>query len=84
MPDAAQLRDEDARRGSQGVIPGPPLLTLNALAALLHRTPVGMRQALKRDTDFAAQLRASRVKLGRRIYFRRDLVDRMIFNATGQ
>lgn len=76
MPDTAQLRD--------GVIPGPPLLTLNALAALLHRTPVGMRQALKRDTDFAAQLRASRVKLGRRIYFRRDLVDRMISNATGQ
>lgn len=71
-------------RESKAVIDGPPLLTLDNLAMLLHRTPVGMRQALKRDTAFAAELRAARVKLGRRIYFRRDLVDRMISSATGQ
>lgn len=37
------------------VLDGPPLLTIDSLATLLHRTPTGMRQALKRDTDFAVQ-----------------------------
>lgn len=73
-----------AMREPQSVLAGPPLLTIDSLAALLHRTPTGMRQALKRDTDFAAKLRAARVRLGRRIYFRRELVERMIDDATGQ
>lgn len=75
--------DSEPRQGRE-VLNGPPLLTIDSLATLLHRTPTGVRQALKRDTDFAAQLRAARVKLGRRIYFRRDLVDRMIESATGR
>jgi len=79
-----RLQQEKPSREPLAVIEGPPLLTVDSLAALLHRTPCGMRQALKRDTDFSAQLRAARVKLGRRIYFRRDLVDRMITSATGQ
>ena len=77
-------RRNDSEKLPVEVLEGPPLLTIDSLAKLLHRTPTGMRQALKRDTDFAAQLRAARVRLGRRIYFRRDLVNQMISGATGQ
>lgn len=61
-----------------------PLLTLEGLASLLDRTPAGLRASMHARTDFAQSLKAARVKLGRRVYFRRDLVDRMIAEATGQ
>lgn len=61
-----------------------PLLTLEALAALLARTPAGLRATIHSNTDFGQSLRDARVKLGRRVYFRRDLIDRLIEESTGR
>lgn len=59
------------------------LLTLDQLATLLHRAPSGLRSSLQSNTPFGAQLRAARVKLGRRVYFRLDKIAAMIEAATG-
>ncbi len=59
------------------------LLTLENLAAMLHRTPSGVRATLHCHTEFASRLKSARVKLGRRIYFRRDLIDQLIVESTG-
>ncbi len=64
-------------------IPPSPLMTLDGLAALLARTPAGLRATLHSNTGFGQSLRDARVKLGRRVYFRRDLIDRLIEEATG-
>jgi len=61
-----------------------PLLTIERLAHLLCRTPAGIRTTLHGNTEFADRLRKARVRLGRRVYFRRDLVDQIIVQATGQ
>lgn len=61
-----------------------PLLTLDRLAELLCRTPSGIRKALQDGTDFGTGLKAARVKLGKRVYFRRDIVDGLITSRTGQ
>lgn len=62
---------------------GVELLTTENLATLLHRTPAGLRATLQTRTGFAATLRSARVKLGRRVYYRVDLVQKMILDATG-
>lgn len=46
------------------------LVTVNQLAAVLSRSAEGLRLSLRRDSDWAKQLNAARVKVGRRIYFR--------------
>lgn len=63
--------------------PSSPLLTLEGWAQLLMRTPAGLRASLHSPTDFGQALRATRVKLGRRVYFRRDLIEKMIVESTG-
>jgi hypothetical protein len=45
------------------------LLTLQNLAATLSRSPEGLRLSLRSDSDFARQVNAARVRLGRRVYF---------------
>ncbi|MBD8526219.1 DNA-binding protein [Pseudomarimonas arenosa] len=47
-----------------------PLLTLVQLAQMLHRSPDGMRMALREPTTYAERLNAAKVRIGRRIYFR--------------
>lgn len=59
------------------------LLTLDGLAELLARTPAGLRATISSNTAFGSALRGARVRLGRRVYFRRDLIDRLIVEATG-
>lgn len=59
------------------------LLTLGALARILHRSPAGLRISMYSGTEFAVALRRARVKLGRRVYFRRDLINRLIADRTG-
>lgn len=61
-----------------------PLMTLEGLAQLLARTPAGLRATIHSNTDFGGALRGARVKLGRRVYFRRDLIDRLILESTGR
>lgn len=63
--------------------PPSPLLTIDNLAVLLHRTPSGLRASLQCKTEFSSSLKSARVKLGRRVYFRRDLIDRLILDSTG-
>lgn len=71
--------------GSTGGKPGPyQLLTLPALATLLARTPAGLRATIQSQSDFGRSLRRARVKLGRRVYFRGDLIDRLIVESTGR
>ncbi len=58
---------------------GSPLLTTAQLAEVLQRSPNGLRFSLQKDqSDFGAQLRAARKKLGRRVYFRTEDVARII------
>lgn len=47
-----------------------PLLSLPQLAELLHRSPNGLRVALRTSQPYALQLQQARVKIGRRVYFR--------------
>lgn len=60
-----------------------PLLTLEELAHLLDRTPKGLSDTLHGNTPLGVALRAIRVKLGRRVYFRRDRLQELIDQATG-
>lgn len=61
-----------------------PLLTLEDLAFLLDRTPKGLSDTVHGQTDLGEALRKIRVRLGRRVYFRRDMLDQIIAQATGQ
>lgn len=47
-----------------------PLLSLPQLAELLHRSPDGLRVALRTSQPYALQIQQARVKIGRRVYFR--------------
>jgi hypothetical protein len=80
---AAPFSELGATRSSAFASPSP-LMTLDGLAALLARTPAGLRATIHSNTDFGGALRGARVKLGRRVYFRRDLIDRLIEESTGR
>ena len=47
-----------------------PLLSLVQLADLLHRSPDGLRIALSGTQPYAVQINETRIKIGRRVYFR--------------
>ncbi|PNB73792.1 plasmid-related protein [Pseudomonas sp. GW456-E7] len=47
-----------------------PLLSLAQLADLLHRSPDGLRIALRGPQPYAERINEARVKIGRRVYFR--------------
>lgn len=47
-----------------------PLLTISQLAKVLDRSPEGLRISLRSANDWVDQINASRLRLGRRVYFR--------------
>lgn len=47
-----------------------PLLSINQLSQLLDRSPEGLRISLRTPSDWSAKINASRLKIGRRVYFR--------------
>lgn len=47
-----------------------PLLTLDQLAEVLHRSPKGLSFTLARPGTLSDQINGARIKLGRRVYFR--------------
>lgn len=47
-----------------------PLLSLQQLAELLHRSADGLRVALRTSQPYALRICEARVKIGRRVYFR--------------
>jgi len=56
---------EEALTGQYG-----PLLSIAQLAKVLDRSAEGLRVSLRNDTEWAKQLNAAKMKLGRRVYFR--------------
>lgn len=59
-----------------------PLLSLPQLAGLLDRSTDGVRLSLLSDTEFSRQIRPTKIKLGRRVYFRTDLIAKVISGDT--
>lgn len=51
-----------------------PLLSLEQLASLLHRSVDGLRLSLRQDGELSKQFNPARKKIGRRVYFRSALV----------
>ena len=47
-----------------------PLLSISQLAEVLHRSPDGLRIALRSSQSYALEIQNARIKIGRRIYFR--------------
>jgi hypothetical protein len=47
-----------------------PLIPLAGLASLLDRTPEAARMFLRSNSDLAQQLNTTKVKVGRRLFFR--------------
>lgn len=47
-----------------------PLLSINQLASVLDRSPEGLRISLRTASEWSANINASRLKVGRRVYFR--------------
>lgn len=58
-----------------------PLLSLCAVAEILGRSPNGLRVSLAANGEVATRLKAAKVKLGRRIYFRMSEIARLIDEA---
>jgi hypothetical protein len=49
---------------------GAPLLSLEQLAEVLHRSKAGLRISLGGDNELSRRILPCRIKLGRRVYFR--------------
>lgn len=47
-----------------------PVLSIVQLAAVLDRSPEGLRISLTTKSDWSEKLNAARLKIGRRVYFR--------------
>ncbi|QFY42213.1 DNA-binding protein [Candidatus Methylospira mobilis] len=57
---------------------GGLLLDTRQVAEVLHRTPEGLRFTLRGESAFAEKLKQGRLKIGRRILFRVDVVAAVI------
>jgi hypothetical protein len=47
-----------------------PLLSITQLAAILDRTPEGLRITLRSSGEWVNKINSTRLQLGRRVYFR--------------
>ena len=47
-----------------------PLLSINQLAAILDRSPDGLRPTLRSSGEWVNKVNATRLRLGSRLYFR--------------
>ena len=47
-----------------------PLLSVVQLAKVLNRSPEGLRISLRTPSEWSAQINQTKLKLGRRVYFR--------------
>lgn len=60
-----------------------PLLNLVHLADILHRSPDGLRIALRGSSTYADRINATRLKIGRRIYFRTSGIAEILTGTEG-
>ena len=51
-----------------------PLLSINQLASVLDRSPDGLRISLRTASEWSAKINTTRLKIGRRVYFRTSQV----------
>lgn len=51
-----------------------PLLSINQLANVLDRSPDGLRISLRTASEWSAKINTTRLKIGRRVYFRTSQV----------
>lgn len=58
-----------------------PLLSLAHLAKILDRSPEGLRITLRTSSDWSAKVNSTRIKLGRRIYFRTSEIADLLANG---
>jgi len=61
---------------------GSPLLSLEQVANLLHRSKDGLRITLSGNSEFSNKLKAMKVKIGKRIYFKTAEIARLIDEAV--
>ncbi|MES2353189.1 MAG: DNA-binding protein [Pseudomonadota bacterium] len=55
-----------------------PLLTLSQVASLLDRSPEGLRLTIRGDNELGKKLKIARIKIGRRVHFKVQLVARLL------
>jgi len=58
-----------------------PLLSIVQLARVLHRSADGLRISLRSDSEWSRNVNATKLKLGRRVYFRTAEVARILNDA---
>lgn len=61
---------------------GSPLLSLDQVASILHRSPDGLRLSLSGDNELSRKLSPHRKKLGRRVYYEVAGVAKLIEEAA--
>ena len=47
-----------------------PLLSVSQLAKILHRSAEGLRISLRGESDWSKLINSSKLRLGRRVYYR--------------
>lgn len=55
-----------------------PLLSINQLARLLDRSPEGLRITLRSSGEWVKEINATRLRLGRRVYFRTSEIAQVV------
>ena len=60
---------------------GSPLLSIEQVALILHRSKDGLRITLSGNSDLAKKLNSTRLKIGRRVYFKTEEIARLIDEA---
>ncbi len=69
---------EDTLVGQYG-----PLLTTSQLAKVLNRSPEGLRISLRSSSEWVSLVNASRLRLGRRVYFRTSEIAQILTGGAG-
>ena len=59
-----------------------PLMSLEALAKTLDRSPQGLRVSLNSKTEISQAINATKRKIGRRVYFRTEAIAKIIDGET--
>ena len=60
-----------------------PLLGFQSLAKNLDRSPEGLRISLRTESEWSKSINSTRLKIGRRVYFRTAEIAQ-ILNAAGR
>ena len=55
-----------------------PLMTVVALATMLDRSPEGLRMCLRGGSAWARNINATKIQIGRRLYFRTTEIARIL------